>query len=61
MPEPTVGSSRALPESPDEGKTVRRVARARVGPMPWGVLAIFMRRTFMSITCGFAAFDREAR
>lgn len=38
MPEPTVGSRSTLPESPDEAKTVRRIARA--GLMPWGVLAI---------------------
>jgi riboflavin synthase len=38
MPEPTVGSRSALPESPDKAKTVRRLACA--GLMPWGVLAI---------------------
>jgi riboflavin synthase len=38
MPGPTVGSSRALPESPDKAKTVRCIACA--GLMPWGVLAI---------------------
>jgi riboflavin synthase len=38
MPEPTVDSGSALPESPDKTKTVRCVARA--GLMPWGVLAI---------------------
>jgi riboflavin synthase len=39
MPEPTVGSSAALPESPDEAKTVRH-AFAPAGLAPWGVLAI---------------------
>ena len=37
MPGPTVGSKSALPESPDEAKTVR-YARA-TGLMPWSVLA----------------------
>jgi hypothetical protein len=41
MPEPTVGSWRQFPHSPDKEKTVGCVAlRLRAGLMPWGVFRL---------------------
>jgi hypothetical protein len=40
MPEPTVGSWRQFPHSPDKEKTIECAALVlRVDLMPWGVLA----------------------
>jgi hypothetical protein len=44
MPEPTVGSWRQFPHSPDKEKTIECAALVlRVGLMPWGVLAKVQR------------------